>query len=158
MSKRRSAARGIPKRLAIAALAIGVVVGVTPGIAQAAAVFGNYASWYTTPYNYKGRSGVNPGTSVYAVGQVAKNGSGTVPAGYMGAAAYLYKLTSTGFTICKAADAVFTSSAASVFNRFTSGSCGAGNYRASSVSHTYNSSTGVIAGHVPPNSPAQAGG
>lgn|GEM_PF-2310420 len=145
-------------RSAIVALILGVLVGSAPGIAYAA-VYSPYITWSSSPYAYKGRSGVNGGSGVYAIGQVAKNASGTVPAGYMGAGAYLYKQNSNGttFALCKSATVTYTTAATSLYNRFTSGSCGSGNYRGLGLLYTYNANDGLYNVHGANNSPAQGG-
>lgn len=147
------------RRIVFGALLAGLIVGGTPGIAHAVVVFSSYSTHTTSGIPYKARAGVNSGVGVYAVGQVAKNASGTVPAGYMGAGAYLYLLdqATLQFNMCKSAPITFTSSASSLWNRFTSGSCGSGTYRASALIGTYNSSTGLVEYRSTLNSPPQSG-
>lgn len=113
--------------------------------------------WTTVPYDYKGRAGVNPGAGVNAVGQTATDGSGSVPAGYMGSAAYLYKQSGSSWALCKSASVLYNSSSTWLFNRFTSGACGSGNYRAGGQSQTYRLSSGVYDVKTHQLSPAQAG-
>lgn len=146
-------------RVSVFSIVLGFLIGFGSSAAIAAVVFSNYTNWSTTPYSYKGRTGVNPGSSVYAVAQVSKDGSGTVPAGYMGAASYLYKQTGLyETTLCKSAIVAYNTSATQLWNRYTSGSCGSGNYRASGFLYTYNSSTGLTEINPALNSPFQPGG
>ena len=145
-------------KVGLAAFTAGLLVGLTPGAANAAVIFGNYLTWTTSGTGYKGRAGVNQGAGTYADGQVATQSGASVPAGYLGASATLYKQNASGlFDTCTNALVVYSGSATSIFNRFTNGACGAGNYRAGTFSYTYNTTTGLTDVHAPVYTQPQAG-
>ncbi|MFD6781124.1 ATP-dependent Lon protease [Streptomyces diastaticus] len=118
----------------IGLLAAGLLGAFTPQAAAAA-----YSPWgYYGPvkgYKYKNRAYISDSSRLYASTTAARNGSGNVPAGYLGALARLYK----GSKLCASNGYSYTSGRANSFSVPTLGKgCGAGTYHSYGVTKAYN--------------------
>ncbi|MFE9247476.1 ATP-dependent Lon protease [Streptomyces sp. NPDC007088] len=115
-------------------LAMGLFGAFVP---QASAV--SYSPWgYYGPvkgYKYKNRAAIADSSRLYASTTAARNGSGNVPAGYLGALARLYK----GDALCKSAGYAYNSGPANSLSVPTQGNgCGTGAYYSYGATKAYN--------------------
>lgn len=123
------------KVMALAAvIGFSFAIGVAPAQAATAyspkGYYGPYAG-----YSYDNQAVVSNNTFVYAATYVDTQNGGTVPTGYMGALARLYK----GSALCKSNGYSYNNGAASGISESTGGSnCGSGTYYSYGASAAYN--------------------
>ncbi|WSB17294.1 ATP-dependent Lon protease [Streptomyces albidoflavus] len=114
-------------------LAMGVLATFTPqAAADAHSPWGYYGP--VKGIKYKNRATIADSSRLYASTTAAKNGSGNVPSGYLGALARLYK----GSTLCASNGYSYTSGPANSLSVPTLGKgCGKGTYHSYGVTKAY---------------------
>ncbi|MFC7471416.1 hypothetical protein ACFQVA_33725 [Actinomadura keratinilytica] len=114
-------------------LAVGVLATFTPqAAADAHSPWGYYGP--VKGIKYKNRATIADSSRLYASTTAAKNGSGNVPSGYLGALARLYK----GNTLCASNGYSYTSGPANSLSVPTLGKgCGKGTYHSYGVTKAY---------------------
>lgn len=128
------------KKIVPSILTVGVVAGLITGVVFAASATSNSKNiGPVNGYSYTTVAEVRSPTGVYidANTSMVKQTSGTVPSGYMGVKARLYKST----TLCKASDPTYNNSAVSGINgnvELGFSGCGSGNYNSKGVAYAYN--------------------
>lgn len=124
------------RKVAVRTFMVGILLGISASVALAAyaeSPWGYYGPFLG--YSYKNKAIVSNDDRLYAATHVYNQASGTVPTGYMGALARLYK----NDVLCTSTDWSYNSIPANGMGVPTSGSgCGSGIYYSYGKSAAYN--------------------